>query len=108
MLPLTVGQETLGRSHCGTKLTRNPGTSCEVTRDCLKAVLQLLFLVLAFGDAGHAVQKLAEDNGYGVLVILLVMVLPNLHEDPRSIGNHGRAGNGIVLREGMVIRNLSP
>ena len=88
--------------YCGT-VDEKTQALCEVTRDCLKAGIAAAVPGARLGDVGHAVQKLAEDNGYGVIRDFVGHGIGrNLHEDP-EVRNYGRVGNGIVLREGMVI-----
>ncbi|MBQ3079583.1 MAG: type I methionyl aminopeptidase [Clostridia bacterium] len=55
------------------------------------------------GDIGWAVQKHAEENGYGVIRDLCGHGIGvEMHEDP-SVPNYGKPGRGIRLREGMTI-----
>ena len=58
------------------------------------------------GDIGHAVQQTCEQEGYGVVRDLVGHGLgKSLHENP-SVPNYGRKGNGIMLKEGLVIVSL--
>lgn len=55
------------------------------------------------GDIGAAVQKLAEENGYGVIRSLTGHGIGrSVHEDP-NVPNYGEAGRGLRLRGGMTI-----
>lgn len=55
------------------------------------------------GDIGAAVQKLAEENGYGVVRELTGHGIGrSMHEDP-NVPNFGEAGRGVRLRSGMTI-----
>ena len=56
------------------------------------------------GDIGYAIFDLCEkQNNYGVVRDLVGHGLgKNLHEDP-DVPNHGKRGNGVVLRKGLVI-----
>ncbi|MGM0376787.1 MAG: type I methionyl aminopeptidase [Bacteroidota bacterium] len=55
------------------------------------------------GDIGYAVQTHAEGQGYSVVREMVGHgVGKNLHESP-EIPNYGRRGNGVKLKEGMVI-----
>jgi methionyl aminopeptidase len=55
------------------------------------------------GDIGHAMQRVAEDNGYVVSREYGGHgVGRNLHEDP-SVPNFGDPGRGIPLRVGMTL-----
>lgn len=56
------------------------------------------------GDIGAAVQKYVEGSGYGVVRDLVGHGIGrNLHEEPHSVPNFGKAGKGELLREGMTI-----
>jgi methionyl aminopeptidase len=55
------------------------------------------------GDIGAAVQKHAEDHGYGVVREYVGHgVGRQMHEDPQ-IPNYGVEGQGVKLKKGMVI-----
>ena len=55
------------------------------------------------GDVGHAVQALAEANGFSVVRVLTGHGIgKELHEDP-EVRNYGKPNTGEVLKEGMVI-----
>ena len=76
---------------------------CECTRDCLKAGIEQAVPGNHLGDIGHAIQSLAEGNGYGVLRDYVGHgVGRSMHEDP-NVPNYGRCGKGVKLQAGMVI-----
>ena len=76
---------------------------CECTLDCLKAAIEQAVPGNHIGDIGHAVQSLAEANGYGVLRDYVGHgVGAALHESP-EVPNYGKPGHGIRLQRGMVI-----
>lgn len=55
------------------------------------------------GDIGAAVQKVAEDAGFGVIRQYVGHGIGrNMHEKP-DVPNFGRRGTGVKLREGMVL-----
>lgn len=55
------------------------------------------------GDVGFAIQKYAEDHGYGVVRELVGHGLgKKMHEDP-EIPNYGRRGRGKKFKNGMTI-----
>jgi methionyl aminopeptidase len=55
------------------------------------------------GDVGHAVQFHVEKAGFSVVRDLVGHgVGKNLHEEP-EVPNYGKRGNGVRLKEGMVI-----
>jgi methionyl aminopeptidase len=54
-------------------------------------------------DIGHAVQRHAEKNGYGVVRALVGHGIGRvMHEDPQ-VPNYGKAGQGVVLRPGLCL-----
>lgn len=55
------------------------------------------------GDVGYAIQKHAEDHGYGVVRELVGHGLGRtMHEDP-EMPNYGKRGRGKKFVEGMVV-----
>jgi len=55
------------------------------------------------GDIGAAVQKSAEDMGYGVVRVLTGHGIGRkMHEEP-SLPNFGTAGRGMTLKAGMTL-----
>ena len=55
------------------------------------------------GDISHAIEKYATDHHMGVVRELVGHgVGTDMHEDP-EVPNYGRAGQGPLLKEGMVI-----
>ena len=55
------------------------------------------------GDIGFAIQNYVEKFGYGVVREMVGHGIgKNLHEEPQ-VPNYGRKGNGIMLKEGLVI-----
>lgn len=75
----------------------------EVTKECLNRAIEQAVHGNRIGDIGYAVQSLAEENGYGVVRELVGHGLgKDLHEEPQ-VPNYGRRGNGLQLKEGMVI-----
>lgn len=55
------------------------------------------------GDVSHAVQAYVEANGFSIVRSLVGHgVGRDMHEDPQ-IPNHGPAGKGVPLEEGMVL-----
>ena len=75
----------------------------DVTKECLRRAIEVAIAGNRIGDIGFAVQSYAEENGYGVVRELVGHGLgKNLHEAP-EVPNFGRRGNGLTLKEGMVI-----
>ena len=74
-----------------------------VTQQCLAAGVEKAVSGSRIGDVGFAIQKIAEDNGFGVVRELVGHgVGVQLHEKP-EVPNYGQRGRGIKLEEGMVI-----
>lgn len=75
----------------------------ETTKECLRAGIEAAKAGNRIGDIGAAVQAVAEKNGYGVVRELVGHGLGrNLHEAP-EVPNYGRRGNGMRLKEGLVL-----
>ena len=74
-----------------------------VTKECLEIGVEYAVAGNRMGDLGYAIQKHAEDNGFGVVRELVGHGLgKDLHEAP-EVPNYGRRGNGVKLREGLVL-----
>ena len=72
-----------------------------ITRECLLDGIDQATPGNRIGDIGHAVQKRAESNGYGVVTELVGHGIgTKLHEDPQ-IPNHGKPGTGPKIEVGM-------
>ena len=75
----------------------------KVTQECLQKGIEQAVHGNRVGDIGYAIQKHAEDNGYGVVRELVGHGLgKELHEEPQ-VPNYGKRGQGVQLKEGMVI-----
>ena len=73
------------------------------TKESLYKGIEKAVAGLRIGDIGHAIQSYCESAGFSVVRELVGHgVGKNLHEDPQ-VPNYGRAGQGIKLKEGMVI-----
>ena len=74
-----------------------------VTKECLYKAIEMAIVGNRIGDIGYAVQKHAENFGYGVVRELVGHGIgKNLHESP-EVPNYGRQDKGILLKEGLVI-----
>jgi len=84
-----VDQETLDLLH--------------VTKECLYLGVDHFREGNRVGDVGHAIQKHAEDHGYGVVRELVGHGIgKTMHEDPQ-MPNYGRRGRGKKFKEGMTV-----
>lgn len=73
------------------------------TEECLYIGIEKAVPGNRVGDISHAIQEHAESNGYNVIKKFVGHGIGrNLHESPQ-IPNFGKAGKGILLKEGMVI-----
>lgn len=75
----------------------------EVTETSLMEAIEFARVGNHLGDVSSAVQKRAEDAGFGVVREFVGHGIgTHLHEDPQ-VPNYGRPGTGPKLREGMVL-----
>jgi methionyl aminopeptidase len=85
------------------KISEEAKRLIETTRECFFKGAKMAVDLNRIGDIGSAVQKCAEDAGYGVVRELVGHgVGRNLHEAP-DVPNFGTAGKGVRLTKGMVI-----
>ena len=74
-----------------------------VTKECLYKGIEQLRAGNRMGDLSYAIQKHAEDHGYGVARELVGHGLgKSMHEDPQ-VPNYGRQGRGKKFQEGLVV-----
>lgn len=75
----------------------------EVTRECLAIGIRQMLVGNRIGDIGAAIQEYAESNGYAVVKEYVGHGTGiHLHEEP-SVPHFGNRGEGVLLREGMVL-----
>ena len=75
----------------------------ETTKACLKAGIAACGPGVHLGDVGHAIQKVAEDAGFGVVRDWIGHgVGRDVHEEP-EVPNYGKPGTKLVLKPGMTI-----
>ena len=75
----------------------------DATKASLYKGIEMAFEGQRLGDIGFAVQSYCEERGYSVVREMVGHGIGrNLHESP-EVPNYGRRGNGIKLRQGMVI-----
>ena len=74
-----------------------------VTKESLYKGIGKAVAGMRIGDIGHAVQSHCEAEGYSVVREMVGHgVGHDLHEEPQ-VPNYGRQGQGVKLKEGMVI-----
>ena len=75
----------------------------DVTKSSLYKGIEQAVAGNRIGDIGFAIQNYVEEFGYGVVRELVGHGIgKSLHEDPQ-VPNYGKRGNGVQLREGLVI-----
>lgn len=75
----------------------------QVTKEALYLGIEEAKVGNRIGDIGYAIQQHVQQHGYSVVRELVGHgVGKNLHEEPQ-VPNYGRKGNGIRLKEGMVL-----
>ncbi|MBQ7888933.1 MAG: type I methionyl aminopeptidase [Erysipelotrichaceae bacterium] len=90
--------------------THAVGKISEEAKDLMKVTRESLFVGLQqakpgnrLGDICHAIGEYVESHGYSVPVDYTGHGIgTELHEEP-AIPNYGRAGRGILLKEGMTL-----
>jgi methionyl aminopeptidase len=85
------------------KISKEKERLIEVTKKALELGIKQAKPGNHLGDIGNAVQTYVEKHGYGVVRELCGHGIgKELHEEPRVL-NYGKAGEGMELKEGMVI-----
>ncbi len=75
----------------------------DTTAQCLADAVELVAPGNRLGDIGAAVQRRAEDAGFGVVREFVGHGIGrSLHEDPQ-VPNYGPAGQGHLLKPGLVL-----
>ena len=85
------------------KVSSDVAMLLETTENCMWAGLSAARAGNHLGDIGHAVQSIAEAQGYGVVRDYVGHGIGrHMHEDP-NVPNYGRPHSGIELEVGMVL-----
>jgi len=75
---------------------------CELTHACMWAGIRQVRPGATLGDIGHAIQTLAEGNGFSVVREFCGHGIGrNFHEEPQVV-HYGRPGTGVRLEAGMT------
>lgn len=74
-----------------------------VTKECLNQGILKARPGGKVGDISNAVQKYAENNGYGIVKDLVGHGIGKSLHEPPNVPNFGKAGHGPVLKEGMTL-----
>lgn len=87
---------------CGTP-KNGSAALVDTCREALWQGIEAARLGNRLGDIGHAVQRVGESRGYGVVREYVGHgVGRKMHEDPQ-VPNYGKAGTGMRLKTGLVI-----
>lgn len=87
----------------GEKIAPKTQRLLEVTKASLAKAIQEVKPGATLGDIGAAVQEVVEAEGFSVVRDFVGHGIgTHMHEDPQ-VPNYGRRGQGLKLREGMVI-----
>ncbi|QTL39370.1 type I methionyl aminopeptidase [Xenorhabdus budapestensis] len=74
----------------------------DVTQECLYKAIKIVKPGITLGDIGQTIQQHAEANNYSVVREYCGHGIgSNMHEEPQIL-HYGRAGEGVVLEEGMT------
>lgn len=75
----------------------------EATKESLLRGLEKAVDGNRIGDIGNAVQTYVEARGYSVVREMVGHGLGTELHEPPEVPNYGKKGNGVLLREGMVL-----
>jgi methionyl aminopeptidase len=96
--------------HGDSAMTHSVGEINEDKAKLLEVTERSLYEGLKYAKAGnhlsdisHAIEKFVKRYGYGIVQEFTGHGIgQSLHEEP-SIPNHGKAGEGVILKEGMTL-----
>ncbi|MEO5375875.1 MAG: type I methionyl aminopeptidase [Alphaproteobacteria bacterium] len=74
----------------------------EVTFEAMMRGIEAVRPGATLGDVGHAIQSLAERNRFSVVRDFCGHGVGRVFHEPPNVMHFGRAGEGLVLREGMI------
>ncbi|PHM67407.1 methionine aminopeptidase [Xenorhabdus stockiae] len=74
----------------------------DITQECLYKAIRIVKPGITLGDIGQTIQQHAEANNYSVVREYCGHGIgSSMHEEPQVL-HYGRAGEGIILEEGMT------
>ncbi len=85
------------------EIAPNAQSLLSVTKECLSQGILKARPGGKVGDISNAVQKYAENNGYGIVKDLVGHGIGKSLHEPPNVPNFGKAGHGPVLKEGMTL-----
>lgn len=74
----------------------------EVTYEAMKAGIYQVKPRATLGDIGHAIQSLAQKNGYSIVREYCGHGIGRVYHEQPNVLHYGSKGHGLKLKEGMV------
>lgn len=74
----------------------------EVTYEAMKAGVYQVKPGATLGDIGHAIQSLAQKNGYSIVREYCGHGIGKVYHEQPNVLHYGSKGHGLKLKEGMV------
>ena len=87
--------------HVGDKVKLKARRLAEVTYDAMMRGIDVVRPGATLGDIGHAIQTFAEQRRFAVVRDFCGHGIGQVFHDAPSVLHYGRAGSGLVLRQGM-------
>jgi len=75
---------------------------CEVTYESMMRGIEVVKPGATLGDIGHAIQSYVEANRFSVVRDFCGHGVGKVFHTPPNVMHYGRAGEGLVLQEGMI------
>ncbi len=75
---------------------------CEVTYEAMMRGVNQVKPGATLGDVGHAIQSFAESHRYSIVRDFCGHGVGKVFHAPPNVMHYGRAGEGLVLKEGMI------
>lgn len=85
----------------GDKISDKARKLVDVTYDCMMAGIEIVKPGATLGDVGHAIQTLAERNGFSVVRDFCGHGLGRVFHQAPSVLHYGKPKEGVVLEPGM-------
>lgn len=85
------------------EVSENAKRLLDVTRRSLAAAIEQVRVGNRLGDVSHAVQEVAEAEGFGVVTDFVGHGVGRKMHEPPQVPNVGRPGTGVRLQAGMVL-----
>jgi methionyl aminopeptidase len=75
---------------------------CEVTYESLMLAIDVVKPGATLGDIGHTIQQFVEKHKFSVVRDFCGHGVGRVFHEPPNVVHYGKAGHGLVLREGMI------